>query len=274
MTESGSAASRPRVRVELPASGPDGVTVEGVALVTLDRREALNALDFALLAELAATLHALDEDPACRCAVITGEGTRAFAAGADIRELGVQSTATLDAGSGFAPWDTFREIGIPLVAAVRGFALGGGCELAMLCDVVIAGDDAVFGQPEIKLGVMPGAGGTQRLPRRIGRARAMDLVLTGRSIDAHAAESMGLVSRVVPAADTLREALAVAAVIAAGPPVAMRAAKRAVAASEELPLTEGLALERRLFFGLFDTEDQKEGMTAYVERRPPRWSGR
>ena len=185
-----------------------------------------------------------------------------------------ETPESLADGGGFAHWDELRTIRKPIVAAVRGFALGGGCELAMACDLIVAGDDAQFGQPEIRIGVMPGAGGTQRLTRAIGKARAMELILTGRSIDAREAERLGLVTRVVPAEATLESALALAAEIAAMPPLAVAAAKRAVNEADEASLTDGLADERRAFFDLFATADQKEGMAAFVEKRPPRWTGR
>jgi enoyl-CoA hydratase len=179
------------------------------------------------------------------------------------------------AGSGdFDAWDRVAAIRTPRIAAVRGFALGGGCELAMSCDLIVAGDDAQFGQPEIRIGVIPGAGGTQRLTRAIGKARAMDLILTGRSIDAREAGSLGLVSRVVPAEATVDAALELAAEIAALPPLAVAAAKAAVDCAYELPLDDGLRQERQAFFDLFATEDQTEGMAAFIEKRPPRWSGR
>ena len=177
-------------------------------------------------------------------------------------------------GHAFDRWDELRAISKPIVAAVRGFALGGGCELAMACDLIVAGDDAQFGQPEIRIGVMPGAGGTQRLTRAIGKARAMELILSGRSIGAREAERLGLVTRVVPAEATLETALALAAEIASMPPLAVVAAKRAINQAYESPLTTGLADERRAFFDLFATADQKEGMAAFVEKRPPRWTGR
>ena len=186
------------VGVAIPAAGPDG-PLDGVALVTIQRPDVLNALSFDLLDALADALATLDADPACRAIVLTGSGDRAFAAGADIRELALQTPVTLLVEDRFAVWERIAAIRKPLIAAVRGFALGGGCELAMSCDLIVAGEDARFGQPEINLGVMPGAGGTQRLTRAIGRARAMDLILTGRTITAREAEAMGLVSRVVPA---------------------------------------------------------------------------
>jgi enoyl-CoA hydratase len=267
------ATERRLVRFDLPAPGADG-PLDGVALVTFDRREALNALSFDLLDELAATLEQLDDEDACRAIVLTGAGTRAFAAGADIRELAVQTPASLEAEGRFTAWDRIWATRKPLIAAVRGFALGGGCELAMSCDMIVAADDATFGQPEIRLGVMPGAGGTQRLTRAIGRARAMELILTGRSIKAGEAEAMGLVTRVVPAEETLGEALELAGRIGAQAPVAVLAAKEAIRQADELPLAAGLAFERRAFFLLFGTEDQAEGMAAFTDKRPARWSGR
>ena len=200
--------------------------------------------------------------------------TASFAAGADIRELARQTSVSLLVDDRFAVWDRIGAVRKPVIAAVRGFALGGGCELAMACDLIVAAEDARFGQPEITIGVMPGAGGTQRLPRAIGRARAMDLILTGRPISGFEAGQMGLVSRVVPAGAVLGEALSLAAVIAAQPPVAVLAAKEAVKRAEELPLSAGLLGERRAFFALFATEDQTEGMAAFAEKRRPAWKGR
>jgi enoyl-CoA hydratase len=245
-----------------------------VALLTLDRPEALNAVSFAMIAELVAGLRLLDADPGCRCVVLTGAGSRAFAAGADIRELSGQTPETLRAGGAFERWDELRTIGLPIIAAVRGYALGGGCELAMACDMIVAGEDAQFGQPEIKLGVIPGAGGTQRLTRALGKARAMELILTGRSIGAREAQASGLVNLVVPAEETLDRALELAGRIAALPPLAVRAAKAMVNGVDETTLTDGLAGERQAFFDLFATEDQSEGMAAFTEKRTPAWRGR
>jgi enoyl-CoA hydratase len=261
------------VGVALPATGPDGA-LDGVALVTIQRPDVLNALSFDLLDALADALEALDRDPACRAIVLTGSGERAFAAGADIRELARQTPVTLAMENRFGVWDRIWATRKPVIAAVRGFALGGGCELAMGCDLLVAAEDAKFGQPEINLGVMPGAGGTQRLTRAIGRARSMDLILTGRTITAREAESFGLVSRVVPATDVLDEALALARTIATQAPVAVLAAKEAVRLAEELPLSAGLRAERRAFYALFATDDQTEGMAAFVEKRRPEWKGR
>jgi enoyl-CoA hydratase len=188
--------------------------------------------------------------------------------------LAVQTPTSLTVDDHFHRWERIKRIRKPLVAAVRGFALGGGCELAMTCDMIVAGEDAQFGQPEIKLGVMPGAGGTQRLTRAIGKARAMELVLTGRTISAREAEAHGLVTSVVASEATVPEALALAARIAAMPPVAVMAAKAAVNRAEELSLEAGLEFERHNFYLLFDTEDQREGMAAFAEKRPPNWKGR
>ena len=277
MTDVGSTtASHVQVRFPAPAprSAAPAATAAGVALVTIDRPDALNALSFDLLDDLADALEALDGNEACRAIVLTGAGSRAFAAGADIKELASQSSASLHAGGRFGAWDRVAAIGLPLIAAVRGFALGGGCELAMTCDMIVAGDDATFGQPEILLGVMPGAGGMQRLTRAIGQARAMELILTGGSMSADAAEAAGLVTRVVPAEATVDAALELAMRIAAMPPLAVRAAKRAVRIAAERPLSDGLALERDGFFALFDTDDQAEGMAAFTSKRSPVWTGR
>lgn len=263
----------PLVNVSLPALGPDG-PVDGVAMVVMRRPEVLNALNFALIAAITEAFEELDGNPDCRAIVLTGSGDRAFASGADIAELAPQTSATLTTGNEFLRWDRIKAIRKPIVAAVRGFALGGGCELAMACDLIVAGDDAQFGQPEIKLGVMPGAGGTQRLTRAIGKARAMDMILTGRTMGAREAEAHGLVSLVVPSEATVPAALELAGRIAAMAPAAVIAAKAAVNRAEELPLEAGLALERRAFFELFDTEDQAEGMAAFIEKRAPRWTGR
>ena len=266
---------RPRVRLDLPAAHPHTAeAVEGVALVTLDRPEVLNALDIATLRELVEALERLDTDDSCRSVVVTGAGERAFAAGADIREMADQSPVSLTVANSFARWERIRRVRKPLIAAVRGYALGGGCELAMACDMVIAADDAVFGQPEITIGVMPGAGGTQRLTRALGKAKAMELILTGRNLPARDAEAHGLVTRLVAREETLAAAMELAAEIAALPPVAVMAAKEAVNRAYELSLEAGLEFERRNFFLLFATEDQKEGMRAFVEKRSPRWQGR
>ena len=257
------------IRVDAPLAGHDGV-----ALLTIDRPDALNALSFALLDELADGLEELDRDGRTRVAVLTGSGERAFAAGADIVELADQTPERLRSEGRFGAWDRLGAIGIPLIAAVRGFALGGGCELAMTCDLIVAADDARFGQPEIRIGVMPGAGGTQRLTRAVGVARAMELVLTGRTMDAGEALAAGLVTSVVPAGEVVERALALADQIASMPPLAVRAAKRSVLAAAELPLSAGLRAEREAFFDLFATADQREGMQAFQEKRSPTWTGR
>ena len=259
----------PLIRIEFPVRDR-----AGVALLTLDRPEALNALNFALLEELVVALEALDRDPACRAIVITGSGEKAFAAGADIKELAIQTPVTLLRDDEFSRWERIKRIRTPLIAAVRGHALGGGCELAMTCDLLVAGDDAQFGQPEIRLGVIPGAGGTQRLTRAIGKAKAMDMILTGRTMSAQEADLHGLVTKVVPAAETLTAALDLAARIASMPPVAVLAAKEAVNRAFEVSLEAGLELERRDFFLLFASDDQDEGMAAFTEKRPPVWRGR
>jgi enoyl-CoA hydratase len=262
----------PSLHVTLPAPSAAG-DVHGVALVVLDRHEVLNALDFALIANLTDALEMLDRDPACRAIVITGAGERAFAAGADIAELAAQSPSSLLADNHFHRWERIKRVRKPLIAAVRGYALGGGCELAMTCDLIVAGDDAQFGQPEVRLGVMPGAGGTQRLTRAIGKAKAMELILTGRTMGAHEAEAHGLVTTVVPADETVPRALELAARIAAMPPLAVIAAKEAVNRAEELSLEAGLEFERRNFYLLFDTDDSAEGMAAFREKRAATWKG-
>jgi enoyl-CoA hydratase len=257
------------LRVEALVEGHDGV-----ALVSIDRPEVRNALNFALLADLADVLEALDADEDVRAVVLTGTGEAAFAAGADITELAEQTPERLTAEGHFDAWERIAAVGVPVIAAVRGYALGGGCELAMSCDLIVAGEDARFGQPEIRIGVMPGAGGTQRLTRAVGQARAMELILTGRLFDAHEAYAAGLVSRVVPAAETVSAALDLATTIAGMPPLAVRAAKAAVRSAAELPLAEGLRRERAAFFDLFATADQREGMAAFMAKRTPTWTGR
>lgn len=261
------------VHVSLPAPSADGA-LDGVALVVIDRPQVLNALDFGLTAALADVLEALDGDPSCRVIVLTGAGDRAFAAGADIVELEAQTPTTLSSGDPFRHWARIKRIRKPIIAAVRGYALGGGNELAMTCDMIVAGEDAQFGQPEIKLGVMPGAGGTQRLTRAIGKAKAMEMVLTGRTMGAREAEAHGLVTSVVPSEATVPAALDLAVRIAAMPPLAVLAAKAAVDRAEELPLEAGLEFERRNFYLLFASEDQREGMAAFREKRQPAWKGR
>jgi enoyl-CoA hydratase len=244
-----------------------------VGLVTLNRPEALNALDKATMEQLVAAVTAMDADPAVGAVVITGSG-KAFAAGADIKEMASQGFMDMFAADWFRGWEDFTRLRIPVVAAVSGFALGGGCELAMMCDFIIAGDNAKFGQPEINLGVLPGMGGSQRLTRAVGKSKAMDMILTGRFMNAEEAERAGLVSRVVPAADVVEEALKAAEVIASkSKPVAM-VAKEAVNAAFETGLAQGVLFERRVFHSLFATEDQKEGMAAFTEKRQPDFTHR
>jgi len=255
-----------RILVERPA--------DGLALITLNRPQVLNALDYATLGELVDALESLDGDESVRCVVITGAGDRAFAAGADIREMADATPVTLSVANNFARWERLKRVRVPIIAAVRGFALGGGCELAMACDMVVAADDATFGQPEIKIGIIPGAGGTQRLTRALGKAKAMEMILTGRNLSAREAHERGLVSQIVAREETLPAAMALAAEIAALPPLAVRAAKEAVNRAYELSLESGLEFERRNFFMLFASEDQKEGMAAFVEKRKPAWKGR
>lgn len=250
------------------------LTVEnGVALVTLNRPQVLNALSHALMEQLAATLEGCDRDAAVRCIVLWG-GPRVFAAGADVREMADATTADVIKSYRFEQWMRIRRVGKPIVAAVSGYALGGGCELAMLCDIIVASETARFGQPEIRLGLMPGAGGTQRLTRAVGKSRAMEMVLTGRALMAQEAYAAGLVSRVVPAEVCLEEAMRVAAEIARQAPVAVRLAKEAVLQAYETSLEAGLAFERRSFHSLFSTDDKREGVRAFLEKRRPEFQGR
>jgi enoyl-CoA hydratase len=244
-----------------------------VGLVTLNRPQALNALNSALVGELNRALDGLEADPAIGCVVITGS-ERAFAAGADIREMQGLSYPATYLEDFITAWDRVANRRKPIIAAVAGFALGGGCELAMMCDIVIAADTARFGQPEIKLGVMPGAGGTQRLTRIIGKAKAMELCLTGRMMDANEAERSGLVARVVPAAELLDEALKTAEIIASMSLPIVMMAKESVNRAYETTLAEGIRFERRLFHAMFATADQKEGMTAFIEKRAPNFENR
>ncbi|VTU40567.1 putative enoyl-CoA hydratase echA8 [Variovorax sp. PBS-H4] len=240
-----------------------------VGVVTLNRPKALNALNDALMTELGDALKAFDADPAIGCTIVTGS-ERAFAAGADIGAMASYSFVDVYKGDYITRnWETIRSVRKPVIAAVSGFALGGGCELAMMCDFIIAADNAKFGQPEIKLGVIPGAGGTQRLPRAVGKAKAMDMALTGRMMDAAEAERSGLVSRVVPYEKLMDEALGAALLIADFSQVAVMAAKESVNRAFESGLTDGVMFERRLFHALFATSDQKEGMDAFVNKRKP-----
>ena len=248
-------------------------TVDRVGLVRLNRPKQLNALNGQLMEELATALEEFDRDPNVGCLVITGN-ERAFAAGADIKEMAGESAASMLTEDRISRWDRVQRIKKPIVAAVSGYCLGGGCELAMTCDIIIASESAQFGQPEINLGVMPGAGGTQRLARAIGKSKAMEMILTGRTLSAREAEQAGLVSRVVPVEVVLDEALKLAKEIASKAPIAVRLAKEAVNKVYEVPLADGLDFERRLFYFLFATDDQKEGMQAFIDKRSAEWKGR
>nr|WP_245392375.1 enoyl-CoA hydratase-related protein [Salinicola endophyticus] len=241
---------------------------ERVGLIILNRPKSLNALNRQLAEETLAALREMDADPGIGAIVITGN-PRAFAAGADIEEMADKSFADFYMDDFLSPWDQVRQISKPIIAAVGGFALGGGCELALLCDFIIAADDAQFGQPEIKLGILPGIGGSQRLARSIGKAMTMDLVLTGRNIGAQEAKEIGLVARVVPRAELMQHALEAAHTIAGYNQPAVKMAKTAVNAAFETPLAEGLRQERLLFQAAFATEGQKEGMNAFVMKRAP-----
>ncbi|AUG80750.1 enoyl-CoA hydratase [Kitasatospora sp. MMS16-BH015] len=244
-----------------------------VGVITLNRPEALNALNNQLMNEVVAAATAFDRDPEIGAMIITGS-EKAFAAGADIKEMQTNTFPEVYLDDWLGPWDRLGQLRKPVVAAVAGYALGGGCELAMLCDVLLAADTAKFGQPEIKLGVIPGIGGSQRLTRAVGKAKAMELCLTGRMMGAEEAERAGLVSRIVPAAELQAEALKVAETIAAMSTPAAVAMKESVNRAFETTLAEGVRFERRLFHAAFATADQKEGMTAFAEKRPPKFENR
>jgi enoyl-CoA hydratase len=244
-----------------------------VGIIRLHRPQALNALNSALNAELASAIGAYDADAGIGCILITGS-EKAFAAGADIKEMSDKSAVDVFMGDFAGNWHATANARKPVVAAVAGFALGGGCELAMQCDLIIAADNAKFGQPEIRLGIIPGIGGTQRMTHAIGKAKAMDMILTGRMMDATEAERSGLVARVVPAASLMDEAMKVAETIAAMALPAVLAAKEAVSRAFETSLAEGVRFERRLFHTLFATHDQKEGMAAFVEKRAAKFENR
>jgi enoyl-CoA hydratase len=246
---------------------------EPVGIITLNRPKELNALNFSVVSELANALEELDRDQTIRSIVITGAGEKAFAAGADIKEMSDKSPIEMMVG-GFEAWERIRRIHTPLIAAVGGYALGGGCELVMHCDMIIASENARFGQPEILLGIIPGAGGTQRLARTLGKYRAMEIVLTGAQMSAQEMANLGLVNRVVPKGEHLNEAMKLAQTVAAQPPIAVRLAKESVLAAFETSLEEGLALERKNFFLLFATEDMREGMQAFLEKRKAEFQGR
>lgn len=243
-----------------------------VGIVQLNRPDALNALSPDLMKELVDALEAFDQDDAIGAIVLTG-GEKVFAAGADIKRMAEASAVDMLLMDQLARWDRIRKLHKPVIAAINGFALGGGCELAMMCDIIIAGENAKFGQPEINIGVIPGAGGTQRLTRAVGKAKAMELILTGRQFSAQEAYEMGLINKVVPPEVTLEEAKALAKTIAEKPPVAVRLAKDAVLKAFDTTIEGGLDYERKLFYLLFASADQKEGMRAFMEKRTPVWQG-
>ena len=260
----------------MTTASSDNILVESrgkVGIIRLHRPKALNALNAALIADLGAALTRLEADADIGCLVLTGS-EQAFAAGADIKEMADKSFIEAFMGDFAAGWDGVARTRKPTIAAVAGYALGGGCELAMMCDFIIAADNAKFGQPEIKLGVIPGIGGTQRLTRAVGKAKAMDLCLTGRTMDAAEAERAGLVARVVPLAALMDTALAAADTIAQMSRTAVMLAKESINRAFELPLAEGIRFERRVFHSLFATADQKEGMAAFIAKRPPRFENR
>jgi len=266
----------PALKDNMPAAHETLIveTADSVTLIRLNRPEALNALNSQLIGELGAALAAAEADNAVGCIVITGS-ERAFAAGADIKEMSDKTYAQMFKADFFtAGARAIEQTRKPIIAAVAGYALGGGCELAMMCDFILAADTAKFGQPEINLGVMPGIGGTQRLTRQVGKSKAMEMILTGRMMDAAEAERAGLVSRIVPAADLVAEALATARKIAAQSPLAVMMNKELVNTAYETTLSEGVKVERRLFHSLFAFEDQKEGMAAFVDKRKAKFTGR
>lgn len=248
-------------------------TDEQVGIVRLNRPQALNALSHELMAELVDALEAFDRDDQIRVIILTGSD-RAFAAGADIKEMSDETTVSIMLKDQFATWDRVKGIKKPIIAAVSGFALGGGCELAMTCDIIIASETAQFGQPEINLGVIPGAGGTQRLTRCVAKYKAMEMILTGRPINAHEAQEAGLVNRVVPIELYMDEALNLAKEIAKKSPLAVRLAKEAILKTFDLPISQGLDFERKNFYMLFSSEDQKEGMKAFMEKRSASFKGK
>lgn len=248
-------------------------TEDQIGIVTLNRPTVLNALSHDLMDELVKALEEFDRDDNIRVIILTGS-ERAFAAGADIKEMSDETTISIMNKDRFATWDRVRCIKKPIIAAVSGFALGGGCELVMTCDMIVASETAQFGQPEINIGVIPGAGGTQRLTRVVGKHKAMEIILTGRSITAHEAHAMGLVNRVVPVELYLDEAKALAKEIAKKSPVAVKLAKEAILKAFDGSLIEGLEFERKNFYMLFSSEDQKEGMRAFLEKRQATFTGR
>ncbi len=249
------------------------MVADGVGLIRLNRPEAYNALSMELIRELAGTLADLDADESVRAIVLTGN-EKAFAAGADLKEMSTFTPMRLLTEAQFALWDQIAMTKKPLIAAVSGYALGGGCEVAMMCDMIVASESARFGQPEVTLGTIPGAGGTQRLTRAVGKALAMEVVLANRWLTAEEALAHGLVNRVVPVERYLEESIALATKIASFPPVAVQLAKQSIIAAFQTPLSEGLRFERHNFYLTFASEDQKEGMLAFLEKRSPQWLGR
>ena len=249
-------------------------TEDGVGVVTFNRPEALNAVNHAVMDELLAAVKGFDEDPEVGCIVLTGAGEKAFVAGADIKEMSEKSYMDMYMADRQSGWETFAATRTPMIAAVNGFALGGGCEIAMMCDVIIASTNAKFGQPEIKLGVIPGWGGTQRLAHAVGKAKAMDLILTGRMMDVEEAERAGLVSRIVAPEQLMAEAMSAAKAIAAFGRPSVLLAKESVNRAFDTPLDQGVRFERKAFYSLFATEDQKEGMSAFLEKRKAAFKNR
>jgi enoyl-CoA hydratase len=250
------------------------VDVEGeVGIITLNRPKVLNAINHEVITEVVDAMMAFDADDKVHVIVLTGN-EKAFAAGADIKEMSSEGTVSILLKDQFATWDKIRSVKKPIIAAVSGYALGGGCELAMACDIIVASETAQFGQPEINLGVMPGAGGTQRLTRAVGKYKAMEMILTGAMISAYEAKSIGLVNKVVPVELYLETAKSLAQEIAKKSPLALRLAKEAILKSFDVPIVEGLDFERKNFYMLFSSQDQKEGMQAFLEKRQPAFSGR
>ncbi len=255
---------------------PENIQIERrgrVGLIRLHRPRAMNALNQALMQELAEALQAMDGDPEVGAIVICGD-ERAFAAGADIKEMAGAGAMEMLLEDRISLWDRVARVGKPVIAAVSGWCLGGGCELALACDMIVASEAAKFGQPEITIGVIPGAGGTQRLTRAVGKAVAMEMILNNRILLAQEAQQLGMVNRVVPLEGYLEEALRLAEEVAGRAPLAVRLAKQSINQAFELPLQQGLAAERRAFYLLFDSDDQKEGMAAFIEKRAPTWRGR